>query len=61
MPPTPWLRGGPRPLITYAVGQSEGRAVLDAARAAASVPGAGLSPSGPVGVFGYSQGGQAAA
>ncbi|WIY07378.1 lipase family protein [Amycolatopsis mongoliensis] len=46
---------------TYAVGQSEGRAVLDAARAAALVPGAGLSPSGPVGVFGYSQGGQAAA
>ncbi|MFJ7212055.1 lipase family protein [Amycolatopsis sp. NPDC098790] len=115
VPPTPWLRGGPRPLITYAagthglgdqcapssllargienesallaqalsqgwavvvtdyeglgtpgthtyaVGQSEGRAVLDAARAAVSVPGAGLSPSGPVGVFGYSQGGQAAA
>ncbi|WP_460438004.1 lipase family protein [Amycolatopsis stemonae] len=46
---------------TYAVGQSEGRAVLDAARAASRVPGAGLSPSGPVGVFGYSQGGQAAA
>ncbi|GAA4537074.1 lipase family protein [Amycolatopsis samaneae] len=46
---------------TYAVGQSEGRAVLDAARAAARVPDAGLSPSGPVGVFGYSQGGQAAA
>lgn len=46
---------------TYAVGQSEGRAVLDAARAAFRVPGAGLSSSGPVGVFGYSQGGQAAA
>ncbi|MEU0535413.1 lipase family protein [Amycolatopsis tolypomycina] len=115
VPPTPWLRGGPRPLITYAVGthglgdqcapsnllahgienesallaqalsqgwavvvtdyeglgtpgthtyavgQSEGRAVLDAARAASRVAGAGLSPSGPVGVFGYSQGGQAAA
>jgi hypothetical protein len=115
VPPTPWPRGGPRPLITYAVGthglgdqcapsnllahgvenesallaqaltrgwavvvtdyeglgtpgphtyavgQSEGRAVLDAARAAARVPGAGLSPAGPVGVFGYSQGGQAAA
>lgn len=44
---------------TYAVGQSEGRAVLDAARAAARVPDAGLSASGPVGVFGYSQGGQA--
>ncbi|MFC9250876.1 lipase family protein [Amycolatopsis thailandensis] len=46
---------------TYAVGQSEGRAVLDAARAAARVPEAGLSKTGPVGVFGYSQGGQAAA
>ncbi len=46
---------------TYAVGQSEGRAVLDAARAAARVPQAGLSADGPVGVFGYSQGGQAAA
>jgi hypothetical protein len=46
---------------TYATGQSEGRAVLDAARATSKVPGAGLSPAGPVGVFGYSQGGQAAA
>jgi hypothetical protein len=44
---------------TYAVGRSEGHAVLDAARAAARVPGSGLSPSGPVGLFGYSQGGQA--
>nr|WP_307849524.1 lipase family protein [Qaidamihabitans albus] len=46
---------------TYATGQSEGRAVLDAARAAARVPAAGLDPAGPVGLFGYSQGGQAAA
>ncbi|PRX50207.1 secretory lipase [Prauserella shujinwangii] len=46
---------------TYATGQSEGRAVLDAARAATRVPGAGLRPDGRVGVFGYSQGGQAAA
>lgn len=46
---------------TYATGRSEGRAVLDAARAASSVPGTGLSAAGPVGVFGYSQGGQAAA
>lgn len=45
---------------TYGVGQSEGRAVLDAARAAPQVPGSGLSPDGPVGVAGYSQGGQAA-
>ena len=44
---------------TYAVGQAEGRAVLDAARAAFRVPGTGLSANGPVGLFGYSQGGQA--
>ncbi|MFD9704435.1 lipase family protein [Lentzea sp. NPDC059081] len=43
---------------TYAVSRSEGRALLDVARAAASVP--GLSAAAPVGVFGYSQGGQAA-
>ncbi|MFI6029663.1 lipase family protein [Amycolatopsis magusensis] len=46
---------------TYATGQSEGRAMLDAARAAFKVREAGLSADGPVGVFGYSQGGQAAA
>ena len=44
---------------TYAVGRSEGHAVLDAARAAARVPGSGVSSSSPVGLFGYSQGGQA--
>jgi len=44
---------------TYAVAQSEGRAVLDAARAAQRVTGAGLSTSAPIGIFGYSQGGQA--
>jgi fermentation-respiration switch protein FrsA (DUF1100 family) len=43
---------------TYAVSRSEGRALLDVARAASSVP--GLSADAPVGVFGYSQGGQAA-
>ena len=46
---------------TYAVGRAEGHAVLDAARAAARVPGSGVSPSAPVGLFGYSQGGQATA
>ncbi|GLZ31722.1 lipase [Lentzea sp. NBRC 105346] len=46
---------------TYAVGQSEGRALLDAARAATRLPSAGLSRNAPVGAFGYSQGGQAAA
>jgi pimeloyl-ACP methyl ester carboxylesterase len=46
---------------TYAVANSEGHALLDVARAASKVDGAGLSPSAPVGLFGYSQGGQAAA
>ncbi|MEV6239299.1 lipase family protein [Lentzea sp. NPDC051838] len=43
---------------TYAVARSEGRALLDVAQAAGEIP--GLSPDAPVGVFGYSQGGQAA-
>ncbi|MGH3860016.1 lipase family protein [Actinokineospora sp.] len=46
---------------TYAVGQSEGRALLDTARAATRLPEAQLSPNAPIGAFGYSQGGQAAA
>jgi hypothetical protein len=46
---------------TYVVGQSEGRAVLDMARAAQRLPGTGLTASTPVGLFGYSQGGGAAA
>lgn len=45
---------------TYAVGQSEGRALLDVARAALRLPQAGLSAGAPIGFFGYSQGGQAA-
>ncbi|WP_424891391.1 lipase family protein [Streptomyces sp. XH2] len=45
---------------TYTVGRSEGHAVLDAARAAQRLPGTGLTPDGPVGIMGYSQGGQAA-
>ncbi|ATL84581.1 lipase [Streptomyces malaysiensis subsp. malaysiensis] len=45
---------------TYTVGRSEGQAVLDAARAAQRLPEAGLSPDAPVGIMGYSQGGQAA-
>lgn len=44
---------------TYVVGQSEGRAVLDIARAAQRLPGSGLSSSTPVGLMGYSQGGGA--
>lgn len=46
---------------TYVVGQAEGRAVLDAARAAQRLAGTGLSASSPVGIMGYSQGGGAAA
>ncbi|SNR76214.1 Secretory lipase [Haloechinothrix alba] len=46
---------------TYATGRAEGPAVLDAARAAQRADGAGLSAGGPVGIAGYSQGGQAAA
>ncbi|WP_314247940.1 lipase family protein [Streptomyces kutzneri] len=45
---------------TYTVGPSAGHAVLDAARAARRLPAAGLSAGGPVGIMGYSQGGQAA-
>ncbi|MXQ65749.1 triacylglycerol lipase [Actinomadura rayongensis] len=45
---------------TYVVGQSEGRAVLDMARAAERLPGTGLTAATPVGVFGYSQGGGSA-
>ncbi|MFF7731077.1 lipase family protein [Streptomyces sp. NPDC008001] len=45
---------------TYTVGRSEGHAVLDAARAALRLPEAGLDRESPVGVMGYSQGGQAA-
>jgi pimeloyl-ACP methyl ester carboxylesterase len=46
---------GPHP---YLVGQSEGRAVLDSARAAAALDGAAASTT--VGLWGHSQGGHAA-
>jgi hypothetical protein len=46
---------------TYVVGQAEGRAVLDIARAAQRLSGTGLSSTSPVGIMGYSQGGGAAA
>jgi hypothetical protein len=47
---------------TYTVGRAEGTAVLDAARAAERLPQArraGVRPGSPVGIMGYSQGGQA--
>jgi len=46
---------------TYLAGASQGHAVLDIVRAAAQIPGAGLSLSNPVGIWGYSQGGQSSA
>jgi predicted esterase len=46
---------------TYVVGQAEGRAVLDIARAVERLSGTGLSATSPVGLMGYSQGGGGAA
>ncbi|MDF9814915.1 lipase family protein [Streptomyces sp. SPB162] len=46
---------------TYTVGRAEGQAMLDAARAAERLPGTGLNAGTPVGIMGYSQGGQASA
>ncbi|MEU5876778.1 lipase family protein [Spirillospora sp. NPDC047279] len=45
---------------TYEVGGSQGRAVLDMARAAQRLPDAGLGDGSPVGIMGYSQGGTSA-
>lgn len=47
-------------LHPYLVGKSEGRVLLDAARAALRLSGTGLASSSPVGIMGYSQGGQSA-
>ncbi|KPI16131.1 secretory lipase [Actinobacteria bacterium OV450] len=44
---------------TYTVGPSASRAMLAAARAASRLPETGLSANTPVGIMGYSQGGQA--
>jgi pimeloyl-ACP methyl ester carboxylesterase len=46
---------------SYLVGLSGGRNGLDAVRAAEQIRGSGLSPKSPVGISGYSQGGQSAA
>ncbi|MDO9354457.1 MAG: lipase family protein [Solirubrobacteraceae bacterium] len=46
---------------TYVNRLDQGRAVLDAARAASKVSGASVTSSSPVGAYGYSQGGGAAA
>ena len=46
---------------TYTAGPSEAHTVLDAIRAARHLPGAGVTTSTPVGLWGYSQGGGATA
>jgi dipeptidyl aminopeptidase/acylaminoacyl peptidase len=48
---------GPHP---YLVGESEGRSMLDAARAARHVKGSGVRDTSPVLLWGFSQGGHAA-
>ncbi|WP_320773846.1 lipase family protein [Streptomyces sp. CRN 30] len=48
-------------LHTYVNRLDQGHAVLDAARAARSVPGASVTAASPTGLYGYSQGGGAAA
>ncbi len=45
----------------YMVGESEGRSMLDAARAASRVKGSGVTAGSPVILWGFSQGGHAAA
>ncbi|WP_337824649.1 lipase family protein [Amycolatopsis sp. A1MSW2902] len=44
----------------YVVGEALGRQTLDIVRAARALPGAVLSATGPVGIYGYSEGGEAA-
>jgi pimeloyl-ACP methyl ester carboxylesterase len=46
---------------TYVVKDAEAHAVLDLVRASERLPGSGIAANAPVGVWGYSQGGQAAA
>jgi triacylglycerol lipase len=43
----------------YVIGANSGHAMLDIAKAASQVPGSGLSASTKVGLWGYSEGGQA--
>ncbi|EQD84480.1 triacylglycerol lipase [Saccharopolyspora erythraea NRRL 2338] len=44
----------------YMVGQNAGHALLDAVRAASRLPESGIDPAAPAGLWGYSEGGQAA-
>lgn len=47
--------------VTYLAGQSQGHAVLDIFKAATSIPSVGIAANAPVGIWGFSQGGQSAA
>lgn len=58
---TDYLGQGTPGTPEYLVGSSEGQNALDALRAAQQVANSGLSERSPVGISGYSQGGQAAA
>ncbi|MFF7445738.1 MULTISPECIES: lipase family protein [unclassified Streptomyces] len=53
--------GAPDRLHTYVNRLDQGHALLDAARAARSVPGASVTAASPTGLYGYSQGGGASA
>ena len=55
-----WAGTTNTPPTGYMVGLGEGHAVLDIAKAALQLPGAGLTAASPVIVAGYSQGGGAA-
>lgn len=44
----------------YVMGRHLGPSVLDSVRAARALPAAGLDPNGPLGIYGYSEGGCAA-
>src|SRR4030095_15388970 len=46
---------------TYVIKDAEAHAVLDLIRASQRLPGSGIAGNAPVGIWGYSQGGQAAA
>jgi hypothetical protein len=57
---TDYAGAGTPGLPTYLVGRAEGQQGLDALRAVQRLPSSGVSAKSPVGVTGYSQGGQAA-
>jgi pimeloyl-ACP methyl ester carboxylesterase len=57
---TDYEKMGPPGLPTYMVKDAEAHALLDIVRAAQQVPATGVAADSPVGLWGYSQGGQAA-